>query len=169
MVFSGNWYCLYTKSQQESLVQENLKHEGFNCYLPQILKKTKSARRFLEKRYPLFPCYIFVEANTPDEIFQLKTIRGAHYLLQSKDGSPLPVANEVLENLDSHCTDGIFIAENQEFQKGDSVSLAAPCFNGVKAIFQNYENSNNRVSILLDLLEGQTVVVDSSQVKKIVE
>ena len=111
MVFQGNWYCLYTKSSQENLVRKNLKSEGFTCYLPQILKKTKSGRRFLEKKYPLFPCYIFVEANTADKIFKIKSIRGAHYLLQSKDGAPLPVANEVLESLDTYCTDGIFMAD----------------------------------------------------------
>lgn len=165
-MFQGNWYCLYTKNRQENLVKENLKREGFNSYLPQILKKTKSGRRFLEKRYPLFPCYIFVEANTADEIFKLKTIRGAHYLLQSKDGSPLAVGNDVLESLDSYCTDGIFMADKEEFKEGDQVTLAHPCFNEVKAIFQNYENDNNRVSILLDLLDGQTVTVDASQVRK---
>lgn len=167
MLFNGTWYCLYTNSKQEFIAREDLRSKGFNCYLPQIIRKTKSGRRFLEKKYPMFPCYIFVQADTIEDIYNLKAIRGSKRILESKEGYPLSVENNVLSCIDSYCTNDIYMADEDEFKKGDKLVIADQCMEGIEAIFLNYKNDRTRVDILLHLIDWQKTTVDSSRIKKL--
>ena len=165
-MFSGKWYCLYTKPKSELFVKQNLEAEGFGSYLPMMLKKTRSGRRFHERKVPLFPSYVFASTENTEDMIKLRSIRGVNYVLRSKLNEPIEVPVEILNSLDSYCNDSVFMLEEAEFESGDEVILADKCFNGVEAVFQKYKSDRERVIILLDILNGQEVEVAADQVRK---
>jgi transcriptional antiterminator RfaH len=166
MTFTGLWYCIYTKPRQEKFAQEGLKSEGFDTYLPYIIKKTKSGRQFHEKKVPLFPCYIFVAITNPDQIMTLKSTRGVNYILRGQKNSPIEVPVDMLKQLESYCREGIFQPKKDEFQKGDHLELADSIYSGIEAVFQKYTPNKTRTIILLNILQGQHVEIKTSQIKK---
>ena len=96
-----------------------------------------------------------MQADTIEDIYNLKAIRGSKRILESKEGYPLSVENNVLTCIDSYCTNDIYMANEDEFKKGDKLTIADQCMEGVEAIFLNYKNDRTRVDILLHLLDWQ--------------
>jgi len=63
-----NWYLLYTASRAEKLVEQRLKAEGIETYLPLHLSPRRWSDRVALIELPLFSSYIFV--RTTDEILR---------------------------------------------------------------------------------------------------
>ena len=57
------WLVVYTKSQKETLAHDHLERQGFLPYCPMLSKEIKYKSKTKIKRLPLFPRYLFVQAN----------------------------------------------------------------------------------------------------------
>jgi transcriptional antiterminator RfaH len=167
MNFKGQWYCLYTKPKQEKFAEQGLKSEGFNTYLPLIVKKTKSGRQFHERKVALFPSYLFASVTSQEDLTKMRSIQGVNYILRGQKHEPIEVPLEMLEALAARCHEGVFQPEVAEFKKGDQVELADSLYSGIDAVFQEYSNNKKRSIILLNILQGQHVVVDADKIKKV--
>ena len=55
-----NWYLLQTKPHAYVIACENLRRQGFDVFLPYIIKTTKKNSKFLDVKAPLFPGYLFL-------------------------------------------------------------------------------------------------------------
>ncbi|MCJ8330914.1 MAG: hypothetical protein HRT89_02630 [Lentisphaeria bacterium] len=164
MEFYGNWYCLYTKTGQESIAKKNLENQGFQSYLPMRIKKIKKNRRMVEKRVPLFPSYIF--ASVPDEeLTKCRSTRGVNYLVSSDQGA-LTVSAGILNEIEDHCPKGV-LAEIDEFVPGDSVEIIDGPFQGTEALFNTRLTDSNRAIVLLQILSNTiSAEVDYDLLKK---
>ena len=63
IMFDGNWYCLYTKPRQEALSVQSALDEGFAAFCPMIEQRKVRRGKAQIVTTPLFPSYIFVEAE----------------------------------------------------------------------------------------------------------
>ena len=58
-----NWHLLQTKPNAHFIACENLRRQGFDVFLPLIIKTTKKNGKFLTAKVPLFPGYLFGHLN----------------------------------------------------------------------------------------------------------
>ena len=57
------WWIIQTKPQAEFTAMQHLKNQGFTLYCPMFKKERFRGRKLKVNTYPLFPSYLFVEAN----------------------------------------------------------------------------------------------------------
>ena len=55
-----DWYLLQTKSNAYNVASKNLKQQGFQVFLPLMVKTFKRGGKFANKTIPLFPSYLFM-------------------------------------------------------------------------------------------------------------
>jgi transcriptional antiterminator RfaH len=60
----SNRYLVHTKIRQESVAQENLERQGFECFLPQIHVEKLRKGQLRVVREALFPRYLFIRLET---------------------------------------------------------------------------------------------------------
>ena len=54
------WFLLKTKPNSRFIASENLKRQGYDVFLPLLLKTKKVSGRFVNKVIPLFEGYVFM-------------------------------------------------------------------------------------------------------------
>ena len=58
-----NWYAISAKYNLELLAVENIERQGFNTYLPKVLKKPNKRKSFNKSLYSaFFPGYLFFKS-----------------------------------------------------------------------------------------------------------
>lgn len=56
----SRWYLVHTKPSGESLAQANLERQGYEIYLPRVIRSTRHRGRWQERIVALFPRYLFL-------------------------------------------------------------------------------------------------------------
>jgi len=159
-----DWYCVHSKPRKERYAQEQLQRQGFECYLPYLRRKKLQRAKYRWITTPMFPRYLFI--RTPD-LAQLGVVRstlGVSTLVVFGD-EPGRIPHSVVEEIRQQCADDVFVQPEPEFQSGDRVSIVdGPC-RGLQAIFQRYTSSQERVMILLEIMENLArVEIPTSQI-----
>ena len=54
------WYLLQTKPNGHTTARDHLRRQGFDVFLPLIIKTTKKNSEFVDTIAPLFPGYLFL-------------------------------------------------------------------------------------------------------------
>lgn len=92
-----NWYVLYTASRAEKQVEQRLKTEGVEVFLPLHLTPRKWSDRIKMVEVPLFSSYVFVK--TTDEVLRnLVRIIGVSRIV-FYNGSPAKVREKEIEDI----------------------------------------------------------------------
>lgn len=146
-----SWYVLYTKPHKEYLVQEVLRHNGIETYLPQIAVVVR--RRDRRSMKPFLPQYLF--ANFDPKIQHFTDICWTPGLrrIVSAGGRPVVVPDEVvmylcrrLENMET--TD----VPDSPFKKGEVVRITRGPLEGLEAIFDQQITPKGRVLVFLNVM-----------------
>ena len=58
-----NWYLVQLKPNGHRLAKANLERQGFKTFLPLQNVTKRSAHKFVDRRVPLFPGYMFVKLD----------------------------------------------------------------------------------------------------------
>jgi len=92
-----NWYLLYTASRAEKQVEQRIKLEGVEVFLPMHLTPRKWSDRVKMVEVPLFSSYIFV--RTIDEVLRsLVRINGVSHIVYY-NGAPAIVRQKEIDNI----------------------------------------------------------------------
>lgn len=71
-----HWYALSTKANAEQKALDNLKAQGFSCFLPQVpIERLNRGKRIVLVE-PLFPRYMFVELYESSGFHSVRNTRG---------------------------------------------------------------------------------------------
>ncbi len=103
-----NWYILQTKPNAHVMAYENLRRQGFDVFLPLIIKTTKKNGKFLDIKTPLFPGYIFM--GTSIDPIPWKSVNGTRGISKAAtlDGVYRSVSTQIIEGLRHRCdNDGV--------------------------------------------------------------
>ena len=153
------WYVARTHANAETKAQFNLLRQGFECYLPTILKRRSHARKVENVSRPLFPRYLFICRNLDNECWRAihSTIGVSHLVCQNE--RPVPVPEGVIERLRQHEDDKghVKIGSLMPFGIGQKVLITAGAFTDQIGHFERL-CADGRISILLELL-GRHVAV----------
>lgn len=157
-----NWFAIRTKPFQEEKAHFQYLRQGFEVYLPRILRVRSHARQKKEVLRPFFPGYLFLHLAQEERNWStIAATIGALAPVRFGDLYP-PVPDEVIEEL-----------KNQEDQSGVLPATIELCRLNVGDIVQVTRGSRagmivgtlkqivdkDRVLVLLELLKREIPVV----------
>jgi transcriptional antiterminator RfaH len=151
---TARWYVVKTKVRQEQVAQDNLRRQGFEAWLPQLVCERRRRGKWQPNREPMFPGYLFVELEAGVQNFSpIRSTRGVSSLVSfSFEPSPMPVgAVESLRHLHDNDKVGDVVTP---FRRGGAVCIAKGAFSGWKGVY-NTNHGSERVMIMLDIMGRQ--------------
>ena len=152
-----NWYLLQTKPNSHSIACEHLKRQGFDVFLPLIIKTTKKRGKFLEAKAPLFPGYLFVGSSI--DPIPLKSVNGTRGVSKAVtlDGACRPVNPQIIEGLQQRCNEHGIIQQLGKIAEGNHAKIErGPFAEFISTVDQIKDDQ--RAWVLINLLQQQTRV-----------
>ena len=148
------WYLLQLKPNAHQVALRNLQRQGFHTFLPLQEVTLRRAERFIEKRRPLFPGYMFVGFD-PDAApwRKINSTLGVAKLVSFSE-QPRAVPNDLIAGLMQRCDSHGIICEPEQLEIGDSVQLLSGAFANFIARIEHIDEAQ-RVWMLIDIM-GQT-------------
>lgn len=154
------WYAIQSKTHKESLVCEQLYLRNIETFFPRIRVRPVNPRA--RKVKPYFPGYVFgrVDLEHVSRSF-LDWIPGAIGIVNFGD-EPAPVADHLIATLEQHlkAVNASVAKMSEMFQQGDLVAIHGGAFAGFEAIFDARLPGRDRVTVLLNMLQGHQLRVE---------
>jgi transcriptional antiterminator RfaH len=156
------WYALHSKPRKEDAVWQQVRSHGFEAFYPRILAQPANPRARQVK--PYFPGYLFVRVDL-DQVSQstFTWMPFANGLVRCGD-TPSDVPDELISAIRQH-VDAINNAGGEVFynvKPGDTVLIKSGPFADCEAIFDTRLSGNDRVRVLLTLLNDRQVPLELS-------
>ena len=146
-----NWYLLQTKPNAHVMASENLRRQGFDVFLPLIIKTTKKNGKFLDAKTPLFPGYLFIGSSI--NLISWKSINGTRGISKavSLDGVYRTVSAHIIEGLQHRCDKDGVIQSLNDIVPGDRAKIERGPFSEFVCTVEQIKD-NQRAWVLIDLL-----------------
>ena len=131
----------------------HLKHKEIETYVPKIETYTYIGLKKIKKTKSLFPNYLFAlceRKNVP----QVCWTRGVKKVLW-ENNAPQPIADELIVSLKSLTSSDGLLRRWAKYQKHDRVLITYGPFKDLYALFDHWESDQERVCLLLNLLNAQ--------------
>lgn len=156
------WYVLQSKPQKESFLNEQLCLRQIETYYPHV--KVNPANSRSRKSKPYFPGYLFIQVDLDAVGFsKLQWLPGVQRVV-SFGGEPATISDALVQSMRRRI-DGNDLVDDGMIQKikhGDTVSIHCGPFAGYRAIFDSHLKGNERVRVLLEMLQDRQVCVELS-------
>jgi len=165
-----NWLLLQVKPRQEIRALENLERQNGECYCPQILIEKLTRGKRIQVEEPLFPGYLFINAQPEENGLTYTSIRSSRGVskIVGFGAEPIKVPQALIEQLklrEEAGSEGISLKDVP--QSGDSINILEGPFKGLKAVF-SHTDGQQRSIVLINLLNQQTPTsLANTQIKKI--
>ena len=157
---ASSWYAIRSKPNKEEFLAGQLRAHGLEVYFPVLYVKPANPRS--RKIRPYFPNYLFVHVdldtvNTSD----LRWMPGTSGLV-SFDGKPASVPDILIDTLKKRVNNDNQTLQDQtkNFKSGDEVLIQSGLFAGYEAVFDTNISGEDRVRVLVDLLQGRKMPVE---------
>lgn len=150
-----NWYLLKTKPNGHTSAYDHLKRQGFDVFLPLIIRTIKKKSKFLDVKVPLFPGYLFM--GTSIDAVPWKSINATRGVSTAVtlDGVYRPVSSCFIEGLKCRCDDGGIIRSLNDIARGDRVKIERGPFAEFICTVDDIKD-DRRVWVLIDVLQQRT-------------
>ena len=149
------WYLLKTKPNGHITACENLKQQGFEIFLPLILKTSKIRGKFVNKLTPLFSNYLFL--GTKNTEIPWKSINSTRGILNAVtlDGTYRSINPEIINSIRIRCDENDVLKSLGDIEPGDQVKIeTGPLANFICNVERVSETQ--RAWVLIDMLQQKT-------------
>lgn len=170
------WAVVQSKPSEERLAKENLQNQGFEVYLPLMLRTTPPSKRNPKGGVevgPFLPRYMFVRLDPSVQAWTcIFSTRGVRQVLMAGQRPGL-ISDGVVQRIRAR-EEGGFIkmlrAEDlpRNFKHGDSAKLAGAVLgidHDIDVLFESYVDSD-RVKVLFTIFGRETRAVVSALLVK---
>lgn len=155
---ASRWYLAQLKPNGVDLALRNLARQGFRTFLPLTQETERHGGRFVCRKRPLFPGYLFVGVNPAAARWRaINSTQGVSRLV-SFAADPAPVPNALIEGLMLRCDDEDVVG-GEVMTSGTTVRLTQGPFAGFVGHIETVDKAR-RAYVLLDIL-SQTVRVSA--------
>ena len=147
-----NWYLLQTKPNAHNTACDHLKQQGFDVFLPLIIKTTKKNGRFLDAKSPLFPGYLFMGASVNP--IPWKSVNGTRGVSKAVtlDGIYRSINTHIIKGLQQRCNENGVIQHLGDIASGDRVKIERGPFADFICTVEQIKDEQ-RAWILIDILQ----------------
>ena len=150
-----DWYLVQTKPNAHATACNHLRQQGFDVFLPLIVKTTKKNGKFLEVKTPLFPGYLFMGMSI--DPVPWKSVNGTRGISSAVtlDGVYRPVNIDIIEGLRCRCDGDGVIQSLNDIVPGDRVKVEKGPFAEFICTVESI-HGDRRAWVLINLLQQQT-------------
>ena len=155
-----SWYAMRSKPNKEEFLAGQLQALGVEVFYPSLRVKPVNPRS--RKVRPYFPNYLFVHVDFDVvNVSDLRWMPGASGLV-SFDGEPASVPDLLIAAVRKQVEhyNLTFSDETSNFQHGDVVQIQDGPFAGYEAVFDVHLSGQDRVRVLLSLLQSRQLPVE---------
>lgn len=132
---SSQWYMLYTRSNCEGLVYDQLVKKGFSLFLPRIAQNPGCGDMRHLATAPLFPGYVFVNhAMDKASYVELRKARGVVSILGERWDCLATVPNNEIEAIQSALRVSVPIWPYARLREGTRVRFVHGPLTGVEGV-----------------------------------
>ena len=155
-----SWYTIRSKPNKEDFLSRQLKAHGLEVFFPVLRVKPVNPRS--RKIRPYFPNYLFLRVDLDViNISDLQWMPGASNLV-SFDGIPASVPDSLIDALRKQVEhhNEVLSSQTKNFDVGDEVVIQGGPFAGYEAVFDANISGEDRVRVLLNLLQGRKMPIE---------
>ncbi|MBK8893378.1 MAG: transcription/translation regulatory transformer protein RfaH [Propionivibrio sp.] len=146
----SGWYVVYTRPRQEARALENLRNQGFVCFLPTLSAERLRGGRQVEIAEALFPRYLFVYLEVGRSNWStIRSTRGVVRLVEF-GGVTTRIPSSLIEALAEQP-----VQQKKLFEVGERLRVIDGPFVGIETVLQRlYKTPDGeaRVIVLMDIL-----------------
>lgn len=154
------WYAMRSKPHKEDFLWGQLLARKIECFFPCTRVQTVNPRA--RKVRPYFPGYVFVRADLEQiGLSALQWMPGAGGLVAfggQPASIPDPMLNAIRNRVDEINASGGEVLAG--IRKGETVTIQSGPFEGYEAIFDTRLSGNDRVRVLLNLINKQQLPLE---------
>jgi len=155
------WFAIWTHSNCEQLVDDQLTQKGFETFLPIV--RTWSRRAGMQRLIarPLFPGYLFIHLPVVDKINYLEILktRGVARVLGERWDRLSPVDDGEIEALQRVIVTNHTLLPHPYLREGQHVRIDAGPLAGIEGIFVRSRPNRGLLILSVNLLH-QSVAVE---------
>jgi transcriptional antiterminator RfaH len=154
----SNWLLLQVKPRQELRALENLERQKGECYCPQIQVEKLSRGKRIKAKKPLFPGYLFINAQTEQNGLTYTSIRSSRGVskIVGFGLEPIKIPGALIEEIKlREGADLTSINAEGLPQAGDQVDILDGAFKGLQAIYSQTDGQERSI-VFINLLHQQT-------------
>lgn len=148
------WFVVQTLAKRERRAEAQLAQQGFNVFLPMVMRSVRHARKVRNVKTAAFPGYLFVAIDVQRD--RWRSINGTFGVarLITGEGRPLPVPGGLVESLMEYLDESGLCRFDRDLVVGQSVRVVAgPLSQALGKLVRL--DANGRVRVLLEILGGQ--------------
>lgn len=148
------WFAVNTLPRREIGAKNQLEHQGFRSFAPNILRTVRHARKLRTVRAPVFPGYIFVVLDLDRDPW--RSVNGTFGVARLVMGGdrPQPVPRGVVEGLVLLTDETSLINRSNDLAVGQEVRVIAGPFANILGRLDRVDDKG-RVRVLLDIMGGK--------------
>ena len=123
-----NWYLLQTKPNYHILAQKHLSRQGFDVFLPLIVKTSRNRGKFVNNLKPLFPGYLFL--GTKIDKVPWKSINATRGVSKAVtlDGQYRAISNKIISSIKCRCDQNDVLKKMDNIEVDDRVKIESGPF-----------------------------------------
>lgn len=162
----GGWHVLWTRSNCEQLVHDQLATRGYELFLPTVDKWSRRRHARCLYRAPLFPGYLFIRhAVDPESYLEIAKARGLVRMLGSRwDNLAVVPERDIAMITQIHKSD-IPRMPHPYLKKGQMVRIISGPLTNVEGVLLETEPRKGLLVLSLELLQRSiAVTVDCTAV-----
>jgi transcription antitermination factor NusG len=163
------WFVVWTHSNSERLVDEQLTGKGFETFLPVV--KAWSRRRGIQSpiTVPMFPGYVFVH-HAIDKVSYVEMLkaRGVVRILGERWDRPASVGDDEIEAIRRVAAAGVPVFPYPYLTEGQQVRIKDGPLAGLEGILISTRPQKGLLVVSVELLQRSVAVeVESTQVQPV--
>ena len=165
MESSDAWYAVWTRSNSERLVLEQLSALGFSAFLPELGLWSKRQGQMRVVQTPMFPGYLFVRDRMDKHAYiEMLKVRGLVRILENGWTRLTPVPDDELTSIERVMQAGVPMLPHA-LHEGDRVRVTDGALKGVEGVFLQDHPDRGRLIVSIGLLgRGVAVEVDCTSI-----
>ena len=152
-----NWYALHTRARHERVVENRLREQGMETFLPIVGEVHKWSDRKKKVEVPLFGCYVFVHCALNAEnrtlVHRVDSVLG----FVGVQGTGLPIPDEQIESIRTVLAQATSWRAHPFLQAGQRVRVRGGALDGLEGVFLS-ENGDHSLVISVDVIQRSMAV-----------
>ena len=154
-----SWYAIWTRSNCERLVADQLSAKGFAPFLPEMGARSRRNGKTHVVQVPMFPGYLFIRhAMEKHSYIEILKARGVVRILERGWSQLTPVADEEVNAIQQLVESGVPVFPHVYFREGDQVRVVEGPLAGMQGVFVRDKPNKGRLVVSVNLLQTSVAV-----------